>query len=90
MGKFLLAAVAITLMIYSLFDLIATSRNDIRGLPKPLWFVVVLLVPVIGPLAWLLWGHRRVWRPPSGGRPAPRPPWRPKGPDDDPDYLRGL
>lgn len=89
MGKFLLAAVAITLLVYSLFDLIATPRDQVRGLPKPLWFVAIL-VPVLGPVAWLVLGHQRVWRPPSGGRPAPRPPFRPKGPDDDPDYLRGL
>ncbi len=89
MGKFLLAAVAITLLVYSLFDLIATPRDQVRGLPKPLWFVVILL-PILGPIVWLVLGHQRVWRPPSGGRPAPRPPFRPKGPDDDPDYLRGL
>jgi len=89
MGKFLLAAVAITLLVYSLFDLIATPRDQVRGLPKPLWFVVILL-PILGPIVWLVLGHQRVWRPPSGGRPTPRPPFRPKGPDDDPDYLRGL
>ncbi len=89
MGKFLLAAVAITLLVYSLFDLVATPREQVRGLPKALWFVAIL-VPVVGPFAWLLLGHQRTWRPPPGGRPAPRPPFRPKGPDDDPDYLRGL
>lgn len=89
MGKFLLAAVAITLLIYSLFDLIATPRDQVRVVPKPLWFVIIL-VPIAGPLAWLLLGHQRVWRPPAGGHPSTRPPFRPKGPDDDPDYLGGL
>jgi len=88
MGKFLLAAVALTLLVYALFDLIATPRDQVRGVPKPLWFVLIL-APIVGPMAWLFYGHHRVWRPPSGGRPAPRP-YRPKGPDDDPDYLRGL
>ncbi|MGA8852400.1 MAG: PLDc N-terminal domain-containing protein [Aeromicrobium sp.] len=92
MGKFFLAVFAITLLVYALFDLIATPRDHIRGkLPKPVWFVVILL-PVLGPVLWLTVGHRRIWNPPPGGgrRRPPRPPRGPMGPDDDPDYLRGL
>lgn len=91
MGKFFLAVLAITLLVYALFDLIATPKDKIRGkLPKAVWFVLIV-VPVIGPIVWLTVGHRRIWNPPSsGGRSAPRPPPRPKGPDDDPDYLGGL
>lgn len=92
MGKFFLAVLAITLLVYSLFDLIATPRDQIRGkLPKPVWFVVII-VPVLGPILWLAVGHRRIWNPPPGGgrkRPPPSP-RGPKGPDDDPDYLGGL
>ena len=93
MGKFFLAVLAITLFVYALFDLIATPRNQTRGkLPKPVWFVIIFIVPVVGPILWLTVGHRRIWNPPSGGGPSkpPRPPFGPKGPDDDPDYLRGL
>ena len=83
MGKFFLAAAAVALFVYAVFDLIATPRGQIRGpVPKPLWFVV-LLVPGIGPLAWLVYGHRRT----GNAGPRKRPP---HGPDDDPDYLRGL
>lgn len=91
MGKFFLAVLAIALFVYALFDLIATPKDKIRGkLPKAVW-VVILVPPVLGPIIWLTVGHRRIWNPPSsGGRPAPRPPFRPKGPDDDPDYLGGL
>lgn len=89
MGKFFVAVLTITLLVYALFDLIATPRHQRRGrLPKAVWFVIII-VPVLGPILWLAVGHRRVWRPPAGGggRQAPRPP---HGPDDDPDYLRGL
>jgi hypothetical protein len=93
MGKFLLAVLAIALLVYAVFDLIATRRDEVRGrLPKPVWFVIVILLPVLGPILWLAVGHRRTWTPPSsgGGRPAPRPPRGPRGPDDDPDYLGNL
>ncbi|MEO6471306.1 MAG: PLDc N-terminal domain-containing protein [Aeromicrobium sp.] len=88
MGKALIIVVGMVLFVYALFDLIATPSRDVRILPKPLWFLAILVVP-IGPLLWVF----------VGSKPAPRPPqnppnvWRrpdPKGPDDDPDYLRGL
>jgi phospholipase D-like protein len=90
MGKALLVVIVVVLFVYALFDLIATPSKRTRYLPKPLWFVVLLLVP-IGPLVWL--GVGRVRRLPGGGRPKPtrtQPPPGPRGPDDDPDYLRNL
>lgn len=89
MGKFAVAVIGIVMFVYALFDLIATPRERIRYLPKVLWFVV-LLVPAVGPLLWLLLGRHRTL-PGGGGKPKPRPqPPGPRGPDDDPDYLRGL
>lgn len=91
MGKFAVAVIGIVMFVYALFDLIATPRERVRYLPKVLWFIV-LLIPAIGPLLWLLLGRTRTL--PGGGssiRPKPRPqPPGPLGPDDDPDYLRGL
>jgi NADH:ubiquinone oxidoreductase subunit 6 (subunit J) len=87
MAKFVLAVMGIALFVYAVFDLVATPRERVRYLPKPLWFVVVLLIG-IGPLLWLLLGRER--SAPGGGqlKRPPRP--GPRGPDDDPDYLRGL
>ncbi|GAA0195414.1 MULTISPECIES: PLD nuclease N-terminal domain-containing protein [unclassified Aeromicrobium] len=91
MGKALIAIVGVVLLVYAFFDLIATPRSQVRGLPKAAWFVAIL-VPFVGPLAWVFLGSQpRKGRPPrdSGyGWPGGRPPTR--GPDDDPDYLRGL
>ncbi|GAA1740961.1 PLDc N-terminal domain-containing protein [Aeromicrobium alkaliterrae] len=84
MGKFLLAALAIVLVIYAFFDAAATPRSQVRVLPKPAWLVIIVLVPVVGALAWIGFGTKRLR--PGPGRPA-RPP---RGPDDDPDYLRGI
>jgi hypothetical protein len=54
-----------------------------------------VLIPVVGPVLWMLFGQRRDKPkppPPPGGQygwpGGGRPPA--KGPDDDPDFLRGL
>lgn len=87
MGKALLVVIGIVLLVYAFFDLLATRRDRVRYLPKPLWFAV-LLIPYVGALLWIVLGTRRVAPPPPGrGRQQPR---GPRGPDDDPDYLRGL
>lgn len=87
MGKAILLVVGVVLFVYAVFDLVATPAAQARTLPKALWFVV-LLVPVAGPVLWLSWGHLKAAGPPRSSGPTPPP--RPRGPDDDPDYLRGL
>jgi hypothetical protein len=87
MGKALIVVIAVALAVYALFDVISTPRQDVRVLPKPLWLVTVLIIPLVGPVAWLLVGSRR--QGPASRGPGPGRP-RPLGPDDDPDYLRGL
>jgi len=84
MGKALLIVVPLVLLVYAFFDLYATPRHNVQHLPKSVWFAVVL-IPVAGPLLWLLLGSSRSAQPPAGhGGPGV------VGPDDDPDFLRGL
>src|SRR5690606_18516049 len=69
------------------------DKSTIRGMPRCLWVLVILLLPLVGPAAWFLAG-----RPGPPGRSPfgwsvpgwPEPPRRPKAPDDDPDFLRSL
>lgn len=88
MGKALIIVVAVAVTVYALFDLIATPRQNIRFLPKPVWFLVLVL-PLLGPLLWIAVGSRPYRNPPPKQAP-PRFRRPPTGPDDDPDYLRGL
>lgn len=81
MGKALIIVVVVVLSVYSLFDVIAQPKIRVRLLPKVVW-VVVVLIPVLGPIAWLALGRPRFSRPSGSGR---RP--RVVGPDDDPDFL---
>jgi cytochrome c-type biogenesis protein CcmH/NrfG len=85
MGRALPLVVAVVLAIYCLVQ-VAQSRADlVRTLPRWAWALVILLIPVLGPVAWLVVGR------PHGPRPAPpQRQARPLAPDDDPDFLRRL
>ena len=81
MLKGLVVVAAVGLTVYCLFDVGSSDRRTVRNLPKPAWFLVVL-VPLLGPVAWFLAG-----RAPRGGSGPQRPGRRVVGPDDDPDFL---
>ena len=81
----LYALVVLGLFAYAVADLVKTPASAVRTLPKLLWFVVVL-PPLFGPLAWLVFG-----RPRKAKQQAPAtPPARPVAPDDDEEFLRDL
>ena len=77
--------ISLLAMVYALVELARTPADQVRTLPKPLWFPIVFLLTPLGPAAWLLFG-----RPRRGQRPAVSPPARPIAPDDDEDFLRDL
>jgi hypothetical protein len=79
-----LAAVQLVLVVLALIS--ALSAERLRTMPRALWVLVILLVPLIGPVAYFLAG-RPVSRPAGLGPQATR---RPSAPDDDPDFLKTL
>ncbi|MFB9377439.1 PLDc N-terminal domain-containing protein [Kineococcus gynurae] len=79
--------IAVALTVYSLVSAVQAEDGQVRTLPRPLWILLILLLPVIGPIAYLMKGRPLPPGPRAagfGGRPAPR------GPDDDEDFLRKL
>ena len=83
----------IGLAIYCLFDILRSTRDERLGVHPALWIVVVLFVPLLGPLAWLAvrWSRRSTYADLSGAPPTSRPErLRSSAPDDDPDFLRRL
>jgi cytoskeletal protein RodZ len=54
-----------------------SDANRTRIFRKPVWLVVVLLLPVIGPLLWIFMGKGPV-------------PSEASAPDNDTDYLRSI
>ncbi|WP_020579520.1 PLD nuclease N-terminal domain-containing protein [Actinopolymorpha alba] len=81
--------VAIVLLVYCLVDLAQSSSAQVRTMPRWAWAVLLLLVPIFGPIAWLAAG-RPVTDAYRGSRPVPPREVRPVAPDDDPEFLARL
>jgi hypothetical protein len=78
--------------VYAVVDCIQTDDAQVRGLPKLLWLLLILLFPIVGSISWFIAGRPQsgaAGRGPGGRGPTHRPP-PPRGPDDDPDFLRRL
>ena len=83
----------IGLAIYCLFDILRSTRDERLGVHPLLWILVVLFVPLFGPLAWLAvrWSRRTTYADLAGTQPTSRPErLRSSAPDDDPEFLRRL
>ena len=81
-----LAAAQLVLVILALISSLSAGR--VRAMPRALWVLVILLLPLLGPAAYFLFG--RPVPPPREGGPVRRTPRRPSSPDDDPDFLRSM
>ena len=81
-----LAALQLVLLVLALIGSLSADR--VRNLPRALWVLVILLIPLVGPLAYFYFG-RPVAAPREGG-PVRRTSPRPSSPDDDPDFLRSM
>jgi hypothetical protein len=81
-----LAAAQLALFVLALISCLSVER--VRTLPRFAWVLLILLVPLAGPIAYFLWG-----RPPSPeleGSLVRRPSRRLASPDDDPEFLRTV
>ncbi|MEU0563994.1 PLD nuclease N-terminal domain-containing protein [Nonomuraea sp. NPDC005983] len=91
MAGVLIGLALLAFWLYSVFDVITTPEDDVRNVPKTLWLLIVALIPLLGGIFWLMYGRPNgpgeAWQ--AQRQPASRQP-APKGPDDDPDFLRDL
>jgi Phospholipase_D-nuclease N-terminal len=89
-----LAVIGVLFAAVALISCLSVSdKRTIRRLPRALWVLVIVLVPLVGPVAWFGLGRPRKplrlrpgWRVTVGLPDQPRTP----APDDDPDFLRSL
>ena len=86
MPRVLLALAVLALTIYAVIDAIQTEDARVQHLPKVFWILLILIFTPIGAIAWLIAGRDRQ----QNGRPRSKRPSAPRGPDDDPDFLRNL
>jgi Phospholipase_D-nuclease N-terminal len=100
MLRYLPFLLVLALWIYAFVDCLNTPEEQVRGLPKVVWVIIILLFGevLVGPVAWLLAGKIR--HAPAGGTPsegsATASGWhRGQGtrfvaPDDNPEFLKSL
>jgi hypothetical protein len=81
-----LAAVQLVLLVLALIG--SLSANRVRIMPRALWVLLILVIPLLGPLAYFIWG--RPPAPPTEGGTVRRGSPRPSSPDDDPEFLRSM
>ncbi len=53
----LVSLLALGLMLYCLVDIVSTPASAVRVMPRLLWAIVVLFLPLLGSVAWLLAGR---------------------------------
>jgi hypothetical protein len=83
--------VSVIFWLWAIFDSISADGRRVRNLPKWAWVAIVLVFLEVGALAWALLGRPRgSGQPPAGAGSRRTGSSTPVGPDDDPDFLRGL
>ncbi len=89
MARILLVVALLAVTVYALADWASRSRTWTPGkVNRWVWLALIVLIPLIGPLAWIITGW--VTRAEAARAPAP-PQQTPKArPDDDPDTISDL
>lgn len=97
MLRFLPFLIETALLVYCLIDCLQSDADRVRNLSKGWWIVLIVVLPLVGGIAWLVAG--RPEQPRGGSAPWPStrtagfPEYeRPRGlaPDDDPEFLAGM
>ncbi|VEI13687.1 PLD nuclease N-terminal domain-containing protein [Trueperella bialowiezensis] len=97
MARIVPIIVGVALIIYAFID---AARTDSTKMParisKPLWLLLIAIVPVIGALIWLFFKYQHVFKSDykvtgySNPFSRPKKPSGPVAPDDDPEFLARL
>ena len=82
MVDFLPGLIELALLVFCLIDCIQTDSALVRNLPKIGWILIIILLPIVGGIAWLVAG-----RPQSGSAGAAVP-WRSTNTAGFPEYER--
>ena len=107
MAAVVIALVQILLAVYALVDCLRTDKSDLPGrLPRAFWLLIIIVLPVFGPLAWIVISWASKAESPDGRVEIPRNPLEifrggsqssqpqeveiPEAPDDNPDFLFSL
>lgn len=94
MLRYLPFLLVLALWIYAFIDCLNTPEEQVRGLPKVVWVLIILLFGevLVGPVAWLVAGKQRGVLA-GGSTPSE---WHRNhrtefvAPDDNPEFLKSL
>lgn len=74
--------IVLALDVFAIVDVILIEQRRVRTMPKLVWVLLIVLLPVVGALLWFFVGRESA----SGGSGQPRT----VAPDDDPSFLKNL
>ncbi|WP_213454204.1 PLD nuclease N-terminal domain-containing protein [Rhizomonospora bruguierae] len=81
----------LSLTVVAVIGCLSAEPDRVRVLSRPVWLLVILLLPVAGAIAWFVTGRPLPVGTAPGQHPASgRTPPRPLAPDDNPEFLRSL
>src|SRR5579862_5754215 len=88
-GGALLGLVIFGVWVFAIIDVITSDATRIRNLPKLVWLLVVVLLSVVGAVAWFAFGRPQgeTW---TASEPRFRPPVRRRTVDDTSDVLARI
>ena len=84
MSRLLVALLTAGVAVYAMVDLLRSRADQVQRLPRLLWALVIMMLPLFGGLAYLFLGRTDpTSQPPAGG-------YGMLAPDDDPEFLATL
>ncbi|MFC7103719.1 PLDc N-terminal domain-containing protein [Nonomuraea rubra] len=69
MAGVLIGLALLAFWLFSLFDVVTTPEDEVRNVPKPLWIIIVVVIPLLGGVVWMARGRPRA---PRAAWPVPR------------------
>ena len=85
MGRYLPIIIVVLLTIFCVVEVAQAPPFAVRRMPRWLWATAIICIPLAGAVCWLLLG-----RPTADTLGIRTRRLRPRAPDDDVDFLRGL
>ena len=49
--------IVLVIFVYALVDVIRTDKHQTRGISKPAWIIVMIVLPLLGAILWFIFGR---------------------------------
>jgi len=86
MLRYLGTLLLIGLVVYSVIGIVRSTAAERLNVPRPLWILAVLIIPLIGSVVWIAVSTTQRSGG-AGGTVGRRPSHGPSAPDDDDEFL---